>query len=61
MPCPMGAGRRRAPLAVGANGGCAARHGRDDANILLPQPAVELVPTREDAAHTSLCSRVLNR
>ena len=35
MPCPVGADRMRAPLALGANEGSAMRHRRDEANIRL--------------------------
>ena len=35
MPCPVGADRMRAPLALEANGGSAMRHRRDEANIRL--------------------------
>jgi hypothetical protein len=43
MPCPVGAGRMRAPFAVAANGGSAMRHWRDEANIRLRGLIVNLI------------------
>jgi hypothetical protein len=52
MPCPVGAGRMRAPLALGANGECAVRHRRDDANILLRDSHVNAL--REAITRTTI-------
>jgi hypothetical protein len=55
-PCPVGAGRMRAPLALGANGGCAVRHWRDDANILLGDSRVNAIreTIRETITRTTI-------
>jgi hypothetical protein len=55
MPRPVGAGRMRAPLALGANGGCAVRHRRDDANILLRDSRVNAI--RETITRTTIALR----
>lgn len=52
MPCPMSAGRMRAPLSLGENGGCAVRHRRDDANILLRDSEVNAI--RETITRTTI-------